>query len=336
MTPELTINGRRIAVDEPPLVVAEIGNNHDGNRSQALEMIAAAAEAGADAVKFQTYDPDLLVHSSHELYDFFVRYRLPRQWHEELKKTAERCGLLFFSSPFDEGSAAFLADLGVPAFKIASSELTNLPLIHTCAAFGKPVLLSTGMGSLAEAGAAIEACHIEENYQVAVMHCISEYPTPVDHSQINAVLELGRLFGIISGFSDHSLSPTLPAVAVAFGARIIEKHFTLSRDLKGPDHAVALEPDEFALMARACREAVAALSAPGKTITPELKKVRSASLRGLYAAVDIAAGTRLTKKHVVALRPPATLSIRDMHCVIGRTARVELKRGDAIKPEHLE
>jgi pseudaminic acid synthase len=244
--------------------------------------------------------------------------------------------LLFFSSPFDEDAVDFLAKLGLPAFKIASSELTNLPLIHKCASYGRPILMSTGMGTLAEAGAAIEACHIEENYQVAVLHCISEYPTPIDHSQINAVLELSRLFGAISGFSDHSLSPTLPAVAVAYGARIIEKHFTLSRDLDGPDHAVALEPDEFAMMARACREAVEALSAPGKKITPELKKVRSASLRGLYAAEDITAGTRVSKKQVVALRPSATLSIKDMHCVSGRTARVDLKRGDALKPEHFE
>ena len=177
---------------------------------------------------------------------------------------------------------------------------------------------------------------MQENYDVAVLHCVSEYPTPVDRSQINAVLELGRLFGVISGFSDHSLSPTLPVVAVAYGARIIEKHFTLSRDLKGPDHAVALEPDEFALMVRACRETVQALSTPGKTLTPELKKVRSVSLRGLYAAVDVEAGTRLTKEHIVALRPSATMSIRDVHCVVGRTARITLKRGDAFKPEDLE
>ena len=332
----LSIAGREIGFSSPPLIIAEIGNNHDGDKSQAIDLIAAAAESGAHAVKFQTYSPEKLVTPDHELYDFFNQFRLPREWHGELKDEAEKRGMLFLSTPFDVDSAEFLNELKIPAFKISSSDLTNLPLIRRCAQFEKPLLISTGMGTLKETGAAIEAAHIHGCYNVSILHCVSIYPTPVDQSQINAITELSRLFNVIVGFSDHSLSPTLPCVAVTLGARIIEKHLTLSRKLDGPDHAVALEPDEFALMVRSCEEAMASRSIPGKTLTPDLNKVRSASLRGLYAARDIMAGAVITERDIIPLRPAAELTISDLARVIGRKVARSVAKGEAISADILD
>jgi sialic acid synthase SpsE len=332
----LKIESREIAIDTLPFIIAEIGNNHDGNKKQALELIDAAAKAGADAVKFQTYDPDELVHPDHELYEFFSSYRLPHEWHEELKKRAESHGMVFLSTPFDRQSAVFLNSLGIAAFKISSSDLTNLSLIRKCAEFGKPLLISTGMGSLKEAGIAIEAAHMKDNYQLAVLHCVSVYPTPIGKCQLNSIVEFRRLFDIVTGFSDHSLSPTLPVAAVALGARIVEKHFTLSRKLKGPDHAVALEPGEFSLMAQGCREVCIALAKPGKIVTTELKKVRSASLRGIYARNDLHAGDTVTPDMLIFIRPAAVLTEADLPALLGKAIKHDITRLTAITLDDVE
>lgn len=332
----LDIAGRSIAPLALPLIIAEIGNNHDGSMEQALRLIEAAAGAGADAVKFQTYTADSLVRPDHELRDFFARFQLPRQWHEQLQSAAHDRGMLFLSTPFDLEAVEFLDSLGVPAFKIASSDLTNLPLIRRCADTGKPLLISTGMGTLEETGTAVEAARMKDNHHLALMHCVSIYPTPIEATQIDAIHEMGRLFDLPIGFSDHSLSTTLPTAAVALGARIIEKHFTLSRSLPGPDHAVALEPAEFALMARGCREVVTSFAASaGKQLTPAIERVRSASLRGLYARVDIPAGTVLADEHFIPLRPAAELTISDLPDVLGRTTLQAIPRGEAISRKHL-
>jgi sialic acid synthase SpsE len=245
--------------------------------------------------------------------------------------------MVFLSTPFDMEAVDFLDKLGMPAFKIASSDLTNLPLIRRCADTGKPLLISTGMGTLEEAGAAIEAARMRDHGRIALLHCVSIYPTPAEAAQLDAIHEMIRLFEIPIGFSDHSLSPTLPVAAVALGARIIEKHFTLSRSLPGPDHAVALEPEEFAVMARGCREVVVSFAASaGKNLTPALENVRRASLRGLYARVDIPAGAVIGEEDLIPLRPAAELTISDLGAVVGRKARRAIARGEAIRRDSLE
>ena len=335
MKDQFEIAGHMIADDSSPLVIAEIGNNHDGNLEQAQQLIAAAAEAGADAVKFQTYDPDRLVRPGHQLYSFFKHYLLPREWHSTLRDEAGSNGLIFLSTPFDPDAADFLVSLGVPALKIASSDLTNIPLVRRCAGHRLPLLLSSGMGTVAEIERALAVAGDMGCDEIAVLHCISLYPTPPDKSELRAIPALKERFGIPVGFSDHSLSPALPVAAVALGARIIEKHFTLERSLPGPDHAVALEPDQFKLMADGCRDVAAALGSGKKLITEELDEVRNGSLRGLYAAADIPAGTELTVEMVALLRPAAKLTAGDLPSVLGRIATQSLKEGDPISPESL-
>jgi sialic acid synthase SpsE len=331
-----SIGNHTIGYDHPPYIIAEIGNNHDGELEQAFDLIDAAGKAGANAVKFQTYRADKLVTREHELYDFFSKFALPFEWHPELKARANKLDMDFISTPFDKEAADFLAELGLPAFKISSSDLTNLPLIRHCAKFNKPLLISTGMGSLKEAGAAIESSRISGCKNISLLHCISIYPTPPKEVQLNTLVELRRLFDVPIGFSDHSLSPTLPAAAAALGARIIEKHITLSRTMDGPDHAVALEPDEFKVMTEATREACEAMHYSGKTITDQLKNVRWASLRGLYAAVNIKAGTILTEKHLLPLRPVAEFTVDNIDSLLGRKTAAAFKKEEAISSFKLE
>lgn len=324
---EFVIGENLISADSKPYIIAEIGNNHDGKLKQALTLIQEAARAGADAVKFQTYNAESLVTRDHELYPFFSRFQLPLEWHPELKKCAGNNGMAFLSTPFDRKSADFLNKLGVPAFKISSSDLTNHQLISHCANFGKPLLISTGMGTVYEAGGAIEAAHMQGCYQVAILHCVSLYPTAIEDSQIHAISEFQRLFQIPVGFSDHSLSSTLPVVAITLGARIIEKHFTLSRQLEGPDHAVALEPDEFKMMTQACNETFKSLRNSGKTITDQLSKVRTASLRGLYAARDLAKGSVIQEEDIIPLRPSTEFSLEDLPEIVGKSTLADIPQG---------
>lgn len=326
----LDIGGRQISDSHVPLVIAEIGNNHDGDKKQALSLIQAAANAGADAVKFQTYSADRLVTPDHELHQFFSNFALPLEWHEELKAAAEAHGMLFLSTPFDLDSLQFLIDLGVPAIKIASSDLTNIPLLKASAQSRLPLLISTGMATLEEIGDAIETAHMQDNHSLVIMQCESRYPAPVESANISLICEFKRLFAVQAGFSDHSLSTHLPAAASALGARVIEKHFTLDRNLGGPDHAVALEPEEFRRMAEGCREAVRALGDRRKRLTDEIRAVRAASLRGLYAARDISQGEAITGDMLVALRPSAEITVDRISTVLNRRAGRNIRRGEPI------
>ena len=331
MDAKLSVGGFVVAEENPPLIIAEIGNNHDGDLDQGKRLVAAAAEAGADAVKFQTYDPDRLVRPGHQLYNFFKRYLLPRDWHEVLKAEAEDAGLLFLSTPFDPDAAAFLVQLGVPALKIASSDLTNLPLVRACAAHRLPLLLSSGMGTFDEIAAALEAARSEGCDELAVLHCISLYPTPPEKVGLRTIPALLERFALPVGFSDHSLSAAIPVAAVALGARIVEKHFTLDRNLPGPDHAVALEPDQFAIMAAGCRDVAVALGKGEKRLTDDIVEVRNGSLRGLYAACEIAEGTELTHDKVALLRPPAALNAMDLPALLGRKAVRRIAEGEPLE-----
>ena len=328
----LKIADFEIGENTPPFIIAEIGNNHDGDRTQALRLIAAAAKSGADAVKFQTYTPELLVRPEHELYEFFSRFALPREWHKDLQTEAAAQGIVFLSTPFDLESADFLVSLGVPALKIASSDLTNLELVRHCASSGLPLLLSTGMAVHEEIRAAVDAAGESGNERLALLHCVSVYPTPPEKTDLLTVSELRGKFDLTVCFSDHSLSTTLPAAAVALGARIIEKHFTLSRDLPGPDHSVALEPNEFARMAMGCREVAAALGTVRKQITPELRTVRDASLRGLYAAREIPEGQVLKREMVSLLRPASSMRAADLPAILGKIALKNIAAGEALEP----
>lgn len=332
----LVIAGRTISDETPPFIIAEIGNNHDGKLEQALDMISAAADIGADAVKFQTYQPDRLVRRDHELYDFFSRFALPREWHRIFQERAAERNLIFLSTPFDPDSADFLVELGVPAIKIASSDLTNLTFIRHCAAYGLPLLISSGMGSIEEIQEALSTAEDAGCKQIALLHCVSLYPAPLEKTNLLAITELRMRFDHTIGFSDHSDSIVVPVAAVALGARIIEKHFTLRRSLPGPDHAVALGQFEFETMIIGCRDVASALGDGSKKITRELKKVRKASLRGLYAAMGIGQGHLLTEEMVSLLRPAAHLTAGDLPAILGSKTTRGIEAGEPLHPDMFE
>ena len=326
----MKIANKEISLSNKPFIIAEIGNNHDKKLSQALDLIKAAGTTGVDAVKFQTYEADKLVQEKHPLYDFFKEFALPKEWHQDLKDATEVEGMVFLSSPFDIESAEFLAEMGMAAFKIASSDLTNLPLIRKCASFKRPLLLSTGMANVREAGTAIEAVRMQGCNHNAIMHCVSVYPTPSEQSQLDAICEFKRLFDVPIGFSDHSLSTILPAVSIGLGARIIEKHFTLDRNIDGPDHKVALEPDEFKAMVDACHEAFSSFNFKGKMITETLKNVRRQSLRGIYAGKSLKKGEIIKESDLVLLRPQGELPLTQLPLVIGKPLLHNLEKGEEV------
>lgn len=273
--PSLSIAGRRIAEDEPPYVIAEMSANHNGSIDTALSIIWAAKEAGADAVKLQTYRPDTITLDSEDdnfrirgglwdgrtLYDLYQEAHMPWDWHVPLFEHARKLGITIFSSPFDRTAVDLLEDLNAPAYKIASFEAVDLPLIRYVAGTGKPMIISTGMADAEEIEEAIAAANDGGCKQVAILHCVSGYPAPPSDYNLRTIPDMVRRFQVVTGLSDHTLDNTTAIASVALGAAIIEKHFTLDRSGGGPDDSFSLEPDELASL---CRGARTAWQAAGK------------------------------------------------------------------------
>ena len=323
------IGGRRVGPGQPCLIVAELGSNHDGDLARARRLIDAVAAAGADAVKLQSFTAEGLVNRHlgsardgappHPAYEVLERLAVPDAWHGALQQHAEAQGLRFLSAPFDEGRAALLAELGVPAFKIASSEVVNLPFLRAVAGYGRPVLLSTGLATLDEvraAAGALQEAGLEGAY--ALLHCVSQYPTPMEAVNLRAMRALAP-FTEVLGLSDHSPGVVAPLGAVALGAHVIEKHVTDDRARPGPDHGYALEMDELAEMVLRIRELEAALGDGCKRPTPAEEQERAFSFRGVYAAAPLVAGTVLRREHLKCVRPAAALGPGDLGRLIGRT-----------------
>lgn len=324
----------------PTYLIAELSANHGQSLERALETVQAAAEAGADAIKLQTYTADTLtidcdrppfVVGKHPLWEGRTLYSLyqeahtPWEWHEALFAEARRLGLDCFSTPFDPSAVDFLEALEPPVYKIASFELVDLPLIETTAQTGRPIIMSTGMGSLAEIEAAVSVVR-SAGCPLILLKCTSAYPSPPEAMNLRTMPHLAATFGVPSGLSDHTLGTAVPIAAVALGARVIEKHFTLSRALPGPDSAFSLEPAEFREMVDAVRVVEAALGQV--TFEPSEKEQASRVFRrSLYAVQDIAAGQPLTSQNIRSIRPAGGLSPGDQSRVIGRKARRDIPRG---------
>nr|HEX4316724.1 pseudaminic acid synthase [Kofleriaceae bacterium] len=339
--------GRPVGPDHPPFVIAELSANHLGSLDRAIAIIDAAADAGADAIKLQTFTPASMTlderggdfhiadgpWGGRTLWDLYDEAHTPWDWHPTLFARAAERGLVAFSTPFDEDAVARLDALGAPAFKIASFELVDLELIAACARTGKPLIMSTGMASDREVEDAIETARTHGAGGIALLHCVSGYPTPLDQTNLRRLDALTR-FGTLVGISDHSPGAIVPIAAVSRGACIVEKHLTLRRDDGGPDAGFSLEPDEMAEVVRGCRGAWSALG-DGSAARPAAEAGSRKFRRSLYAIADIAAGAPMTRDNIRSIRPGLGLPPRELPSVLGRTARVAIARGTPLAWELL-
>lgn len=333
---ELRIKNRAIGDGHPVFVIAEIGSNHNQDFSLAIAHIDAAAEAGVDAVKFQTFRADKHVSKYAEMPSYLKGYdnihelirtlELDRDWQKPLQEYAESKGLIFLSSPCDYEAVDGLEALGAPAHKVASFDLPDLDLVRYIAKTQKPVLLSTGLADWMEIQRAVDVCRAEGNDQIALFQCTSLYPAPAHLSNLKAMATMRAAFGVITGYSDHTLGDTIPLAAVAMGAAVIEKHFTLDRSLPGPDHCFAIEPSELKDMMQKIRDVEAAIGNGAKTgpRQEELEMYQKAR-RSLHATRDIAAGEVITEDMLAVKRPGFGIQPYQKGQVIGRAARADIK-----------
>lgn len=347
--PPVEIEHRRIGAGAPVFVIAEAGVNHNGRLDLAAKLVEAAAEAGADAVKFQTFEPAALVTRSAAKADYQIantgseesqlemleRLVLPEPAFRELKALAERLGLVFLSSPFDLQSAKLLEQVGVAAFKLGSGELTNHPLLAALAQRARPLLLSTGMATLEEVEDAAAVIVDHGDPPVAWLHCVSSYPAPSDQSNLRAMESIGFAVRGPVGMSDHSLGWEVTLAAVALGARLIEKHLTLSRELPGPDHAASLEPTEFRRMVDEIRRVESALGDGRKLPAPSELATRAAARKSLVAAHALAAGTRIAPGDLACKRPGTGLPPSLLPEITGRVLRKPLDADEPLRWDHL-
>jgi N-acetylneuraminate synthase len=343
MNPEVAIAGRRIGKEHPPYIICELSANHLGKLDRALELIDAAAATGADAIKIQTYTPDTMtiVHDSPEfrisgglwdgytLYDLYKTAYTPYEWHAALIERARQHGVTLFSTPFDDTAVDLLKRLGTPAFKIASFEAIDLPLINRVAAEQLPVIISTGMTDQAEIGEAVATVRQAGNTQLILLHCVSAYPARFEDANLQTIADIASTFDTVVGLSDHTPGTACAVAAIALGASVIEKHFTLRRDDGGPDAAFSLEPGEFSQLVLDCRNAWKSIGNVNYARS-EAERANRKFRRSLYIVEDVVAGAELTSTNVRAIRPGYGLPPKALPSILGRRAARALKRGHAL------
>jgi len=326
MPEKIIIGNKIINKNSPVFVIAEIGLNHNGKLEIAKKLIEAAKESGADAVKFQTYKTENFVHPIYgkTQYEILKKYELSFEKFKELKEFADKIGIIFLSSPFDFESVDFLYKIGVKAFKIASSELSNLYFVKYISSKELPMFISTGLHNYYEIKKSLT--QIEKiNKKIILLHCISEYPLSFENANLNSIPFLNEKFGYIVGFSDHSDGFILDIIAVSLGAKVIEKHFTLSRKLQGPDHKISLEPSELKEMIKNIRIVEKALGKFGKGITKKEQQIKNLALKGIYAAKDIEKGEIITFEKIKLLRPKIRRNLI-LEKILGKSSFRRVKR----------
>jgi pseudaminic acid synthase len=342
---DFTINN-----NSPVFIIAELSANHNGSLDTAIETIRAAKRTGADAIKLQTYTADTMtldvkspdfmlsqgsIWDGKYLHDLYKEAYTPWEWHKQLFKVAEEEeGLICFSSPFDASAVDLLEKLNVPAYKIASFEITDIPLIELVASKRKPVIISTGIAEKEDIELALDACHRMGNKDIALLKCTSSYPAPIDEANMIMVKDLAERYNVISGLSDHTIGNTVPVVAACFGAKIIEKHFILNKSIGGPDASFSMDEKEFTEMVKAVREAEKAIGRVDYTLTDKQKKGKDFS-RSLYVAEDIKAGEMITEKNIRSVRPGFGLHPKFFNRLLGLSVREDLYKGQPMKLKYI-
>lgn len=330
-------------------IIAELSANHNGSIETAIETIRAAKRAGANCIKLQTYTSDTMtidsdkddfvikgtIWDNQNLYKLYQEAYTPWDWHEKLFKVAEEEGLVCFSSPFDKTSVDFLEKLNTPAYKIASFEITDIPLIEYVASKGKPVIISTGIAELEDIELALETCRKVGNDQIALLKCTSSYPAPIEEANMVMVQDLAKRFEVITGLSDHTMGATVPIVATAFGAKIIEKHFILDRSIGGPDASFSMNEKEFTEMVKSVREAESAIGFVDYNLTEKQKKGKDFS-RSLYFIKEVKKGEMISFENVKSIRPGFGIHPKYLIEIIGKKVLRDYEKGERVQEEILK
>ncbi len=339
----MKINNRKIGLDHPPYIIAELSANHNGSMGTALEIIKQAKLCGADAVKLQTYKADTITLNSQNeefmirgglwdgqsLYELYEKAHLPWDWHKPLFEYARELDITIFSSPFDNTAVDLLEDLNTPAYKIASFEAVDLPLIKYVASTGKPMIISTGMADAEEIQEAIDAARSGGCKELAILHCVSGYPAPAADYNLRTIPDMMSRFGLLTGLSDHTLDNTTAIASVVLGASIIEKHFTLDRNAGGPDDSFSLEPADLTAL---CRDSKTAWQALGKVDygRKASEKGNAQFRRSLYFVKDLKAGDIITEDAVRSVRPGFGLAPKFLDEVVGKKAKIDITENTAV------
>lgn len=342
----IKIGNFEINANSPAFIIAELSANHNGSIETAIETIRAAKRAGADAIKFQTYTSETMTLESDKddfiikgtiwegkhLFELYREAYTPWEWHTELFKVAKEEGLVCFSSPFDKTAVDFLEALDVPAYKIASFEITDIPLIEYTASKGKPIIISTGIAEYEDIALAVETCKKAGNDQLILLKCTSSYPAPINEANMKMIQQMAADFNVITGLSDHTMGSIVPIVSVCFGAKVIEKHFILDRAIGGPDASFSMNEPEFKEMVIAVREAESAIGITSYQLT-EKQIAGKAFSRSLYISQDIKKGDVLTKENIRSVRPGYSIHPKYLFELIGKQSKKDFTVGDRISLE---
>lgn len=345
----MKIGNKKMGLNEPTFIIAELSANHLHDFDIAVETIKAMKESGADAVKFQTYTPDTItidcdneyfqikqgtIWDGEVLYSLYEKAYTPWEWQSDLKKIAEELGLIAFSSPFDKSSVDFLEKMNVPAYKIASFEITDIPLIEYVAGKGKPVIISTGIASMEDINLAIDTCLKAGNDQIALLKCTSSYPAPLSEINLKSIPDMINRFNCVIGLSDHTLGGEVSTAAVALGASIVEKHFILDRSMGGPDSKFSMEPHEFKQMVDSIRNVEKALGKVSYDLSSKMKANRDFS-RSLFVVNDMKKGDIITEDNVRSIRPGFGLHPKYLNEILGKKVKKDLSKGTPFKLEFI-
>lgn len=340
---KVRIGGRWVGEGEPVYIIAEIGANFDGSIAQAKYLVDLAREVGADAAKFQSFLPEKIVAKGgfgaktsfqarwgKSVWQVYSEAAFPRQWHKGLVDYCHKKGIDFLSSPYDKEAVDLLDDIGIPAFKIGSGDITFLSLVEYIAKKGKPVLLGTGASTMGEIEEAVNTIRAAGNEDIVLLQCVTNYPSPLEDANIRAMVTLRDAFQVPVGYSDHTPGSVVPMGAVALGACVIEKHFTFDKTRSGPDHPFAMDVPEMKSMVRDIRLLEAALGSPVKRLAPSETETVIIQRRSLFAKMDIATGTVITGNMIDPLRPATGITPQHIQLVIGREAKVDISQGEPI------